>query len=127
MKNKIEQIKHVSNSNNQIEKIKDYCRGINLCYEGFPEARSVKELQDNILSLFKQGRGEVTLSTIHKAKGIESNRVFLLLSDQMPFSWENMRDWEKEQELNLTYVALTRAKKVLFLVNTPKNLLESLH
>ena len=53
------------------------------------------------------------LSTIHKAKGREWDRVFLLgRNAYMPSKWAR-KDWQKEQEANLCYVAVTRAKKEL--------------
>jgi len=34
----------------------------------------------------------------------------------MPAMWKNQQDWQREQEHNLLYVALTRAKQKLFIV-----------
>lgn len=54
-----------------------------------------------------------TLSTIHKAKGREWDRVYLLGREQlMPSKWAR-QDWELQQEKNLIYVAVTRAKREL--------------
>ncbi|HEU4327629.1 MAG TPA: 3'-5' exonuclease, partial [Roseiflexaceae bacterium] len=61
----------------------------------------------------------VTLSTIHRAKGLEADRVFLLHPERVPLRWENQQAWELEQEMNLRYVALTRAKQALFFVEEP--------
>lgn len=53
----------------------------------------------------------VTLSTIHKAKGREWNRVYLLGRNAfMPSRWAR-KDWQLVQEDNLVYVAVTRAKQ----------------
>ena len=54
----------------------------------------------------------VCLSNIHKSKGLESNRVFILHRELMP-SRRATLPWEIEQENNLIYVAYTRAKKTL--------------
>lgn len=54
----------------------------------------------------------ITLSTIHKAKGTEYDRVFILCDPSLPLT-DEMPEWEKEQEKNLTYVAYTRAKHYL--------------
>jgi DNA helicase-2/ATP-dependent DNA helicase PcrA len=62
----------------------------------------------------------VKLSTIHKAKGLENDRVFVLDYDELPLQHLEQKEWEKVQELNLKYVAITRAKKELFLVESPK-------
>jgi len=55
----------------------------------------------------------IILSSAHKSKGLEADRVFLINNDKMPLSFPNMKDWEMEQEKNLEYVAITRAKSLL--------------
>lgn len=55
----------------------------------------------------------IKLSTIHRAKGLENKRVFILDYDSLPFNGN--LEWERKQERNLHYVAVTRAKEVLFL------------
>jgi DNA helicase II / ATP-dependent DNA helicase PcrA len=55
----------------------------------------------------------VNLTTIHGAKGLEANRVFLLRPDLIPHK-SAIQQWEKEQEYNLLFVALTRSKHSLF-------------
>ena len=62
----------------------------------------------------------VCLSTVHKAKGLEADNVWIILPDKLPLNRKNQKAWEKEQEFNLKYVAYTRAKKVLNLVNLSK-------
>ena len=55
----------------------------------------------------------LTLSTVHKAKGLEFETVFILDFDKyMPSKWA-AQDWQKVQERNLIYVAVTRAKNKL--------------
>lgn len=58
----------------------------------------------------------ITLSTIHKAKGREWNRVFFLHSNKCPSPWAKAQ-WEQQQEINLIYVAITRAQNQLIFVN----------
>ena len=67
-------------------------------------------------SLFSDDRGSVTLSTIHRAKGLEGERVFILRPDLLPHPMAK-QDWEREQEMNLKYVAITRAMEALYFVN----------
>jgi DNA helicase-2/ATP-dependent DNA helicase PcrA len=63
-------------------------------------------------------RGMVTCSTVHKAKGMEWDRVFVLDADlYMPSRWAKQA-WEHQQERNLQYVAATRAKRELRYVST---------
>jgi DNA helicase II / ATP-dependent DNA helicase PcrA len=58
----------------------------------------------------------VLLSTVHRAKGLEAERVFLLYPDKLPLQWENQQAWELRQEMNLKYVALIRAWAELYFV-----------
>lgn len=60
----------------------------------------------------------IKLSTIHRAKGLEEDRIFILNYNEFPLNRLDQKDWEKEQELNLKYVAVTRVKKELFLVES---------
>lgn len=76
-----------------------------------------------IRSLFgdtEQGCQQVlTLSTIHKAKGREWDHVFALgMQTYSPSKWAK-QPWELQQEDNLCYVQVTRAKKHLTMVNVP--------
>lgn len=68
----------------------------------------------------------VTLSTCHKAKGLEANRVIILLPNKLPLTWKGQLDWQYEQEMNLKYVAITRAKKELVIVNMEQSQLFAL-
>ena len=54
----------------------------------------------------------ITLSTIHKSKGLEADRVFILQRELMPSRYA-VTDQQLEQEQNLRYVAYTRAKTTL--------------
>lgn len=55
----------------------------------------------------------LTLSTVHKSKGREWERVFILRAREfMPSRWAR-KEWQQEQEQNLIYVAITRAKRTL--------------
>ena len=61
--------------------------------------------------------GLLTLSTIHSAKGLEWNTVFViwLVDGRFP-SYHNLHDGEEiEEERRLLYVAVTRAKEHLYL------------
>lgn len=54
----------------------------------------------------------IKLSTVHKAKGTESENVYIIRNDLFAPEKKNA-EWEKIQELNLEYVAYTRAKRNL--------------
>lgn len=74
--------------------------------------KTKKELIEKIKKIFCDENDGICLSTIHKAKGLESNNVFLLCHSAMPFKLAKS-EWEIEQEKNLMYVAYTRAKHCL--------------
>jgi superfamily I DNA/RNA helicase len=64
-------------------------------------------------TVFTQGKG-VTLSTVHKAKGLEAERAFILdASLHASFTARAQQQWQREQERNILYVAITRAKREL--------------
>jgi superfamily I DNA/RNA helicase len=69
--------------------------------------------------LFSEEMQCVRLSTIHKAKGLEANSVYFIDQHLIPSRFAE-KDWEIEQESNLKYIALTRAKMNLFFCETPK-------
>lgn len=54
----------------------------------------------------------VVLSSIHKAKGLEAERVFITHPHLLPHPMAKA-DWEIQQEMNLKYVAVTRSKSHL--------------
>lgn len=86
----------------------------------FPKVSNTDEAIKLIDKMFneKEEHKKIILSTIHKAKGLESNRVHIAGHDLMPSPFAT-EPWEKVQEKNLQYVAYTRAKKELtFLVDT---------
>lgn len=61
----------------------------------------------------------IRLSSIHRAKGLESDRVFILETEKTRLVAERAAKqggWHYEQHLNLTYVAVTRAIKELVFV-----------
>lgn len=74
------------------------------------------DLIKRIKTIFKESGEGVMLSTIHKAKGLENNRIFFLLPSLIPNQFAT-QDWQLEQEKNIMYVAITRAKNELIYIN----------
>jgi len=93
-----------------IEMLRDRSEAVKVCYQNFTACESVEELNAAIDDLFTEDRPGVTLSTVHRAKGLESERVFILRPDKLPLVWKGQQAWQYEQELNLKYVAVTRVK-----------------
>ena len=75
----------------------------------------LKRELDNLFQEKPNGGKLLTLSTVHKAKGLEWNRVFIHGPELMPCKWAKM-PWQKQQERNLQYVAVTRARDALYYV-----------
>ena len=63
-------------------------------------------------------RGKVVLSTMHKSKGLEADKVFILDPDLMYRMSGPAGSWSHTQECNLDYVARTRAKNELVYIST---------
>ena len=59
----------------------------------------------------------ITLCTVHKSKGLEWHKVFLLDPDKFQPSWVRM-EWQQIQERNIEYVAITRAKEELVYIES---------
>lgn len=76
------------------------------------------------ISEYRNNDNAVTLMTIHLAKGLEFNNVFVVGLEEGLFPHFNaVTNSEIEEERRLCYVAITRAKKRLFLVNALKRTL----
>jgi DNA helicase II / ATP-dependent DNA helicase PcrA len=77
----------------------------------FPEVNDTKEAITLIEHIFNERneQNKIMLSTIHKAKGLEADRVHIACKQLMPSKFANTEE-EKLQERNLEYVAYTRAK-----------------
>lgn len=73
--------------------------------------KNVEEVSDKITALFTDDglgdKGVITCSSVHKSKGLEAERVFVLM--------DTLRDFNQE-ELNIRYVAITRAIRTLVYV-----------
>lgn len=67
----------------------------------------------------------VTLMTVHSAKGLEFENVFVIGLDDGIFPSSRSFDSEEdmEEERRLAYVAITRAKKQLYLANASQRIL----
>ena len=76
------------------------------------DAKGIPDVETRINSMFQDtdatSKPCVILSSVHKAKGLEWNRVWLLT--------ETFRKGKGVEEDNIWYVAVTRAKQSLFLV-----------
>lgn len=75
--------------------------------------KTTDELSRKIKDIFSDKSSEgVILSTVHKAKGLEADNVFILCPSLLPSPYAK-KQWEIVSEKNLTYVAYTRARNTL--------------
>lgn len=82
--------------------------------------KSVSGIVEFLDRIFSEGGTGIQLSTIHKSKGLENNRVFLICPELLPSRYA-IQPWQIQQETNLRYVAYTRAKLELVLVHNFKD------
>jgi superfamily I DNA/RNA helicase len=104
----------------------DRCKCIeNICLYHLKDTKQLK-MYVSVLFTDERINNAITLSTAHKSKGLESNRVLILLPDKMPLKWPQQKQWQLQQEQNLKYVAITRARKELVFVDlTEQQLLQA--
>ncbi len=110
-----------TNEYERLENVKELIEDINEFTSSFPEAGLDEYLQ--IVSLYtdkadKNTSSVVSLMTVHAAKGLEFDNVFVTGLNESVFpSARSLEDGIKglEEERRLAYVAFTRARKRLFL------------
>ena len=73
-------------------------------------------IQDKLQT--KGTRNSIQCVSIHQAKGKEYNRVFILNKARVYIEFGRNAD-QRKQEANLSYIALTRSKDVIYLVASP--------
>ncbi len=73
----------------------------------------------------KESSDQVTLMTVHSAKGLEFDAIFIIGLEEGIFPHINslMNPEELEEERRLCYVAITRARKKLYLINARSRML----
>lgn len=76
---------------------------------------NIREIKTKLNWIFSDNMDGIICSTIHKAKGLEFDTVYLIRPDKIPHPMANTSE-ELEQEYNMKYVALTRSKENLFIV-----------
>jgi DNA helicase-2/ATP-dependent DNA helicase PcrA len=85
-------------------------------------ADHMKAMNEEMKKLSKTFPSSITLTTIHRAKGLEYNHVYILgvVDGALPHdyaldAYRNGDEAPLEEERRLLYVAMTRAKQSLFL------------
>lgn len=98
--------------------ILDRYEAIDVCLE-LAEPKDAEALKSCIGELFRERENSVVLSTVHRAKGLEADNVFVLHPHSLRLYWKGQKPWQAYQEQCCEYVAITRAKENLFLVEEP--------
>jgi len=99
--------------------IADMCDTVDFLAESLmlEEKKDTRDLTDLLNRMFSDSGGgsasTILLSTIHKSKGREWEKVFILGENRYQPSKYAKQPWMKQQEMNLCYVATTRAKDTL--------------
>lgn len=98
---------------NKLDRLYDRLAVVEALIEGVGPGASFSTLLTAIDDIFSHEAGRITLSTIHKAKGLEWPQVYILGPGLFRLS--------RGQDSNLAYVAVTRAQSSLtYLVQKPK-------
>lgn len=104
----------------RIDEVKDKVDTLRELAEGMA---GLKELEARITDLFQDvgaKGGQVVCSSIHKSKGLEADRVFILRETLRTKPWKDRNGVEHTpdaEEFNIAYVAVTRAKRELVWVD----------
>ena len=101
--------------------------------KAFEERDGVISLEDFLFEVslvsdreeYKDAKDKVSLMTVHSVKGLEFNDVFVIGLEEGIFPHMNslMDNQDLEEERRLAYVAITRAKERLYLVNARRRML----
>jgi hypothetical protein len=99
------------------QSVHDKCETLRVIYRA-QQPQSMQEMKAAVEVLFPEevNRPVIWLSSVHRAKGDEAERVFLLRPDLLPHP-KAKSPVQAAQERNLLYVALTRAKQALYIVD----------
>lgn len=99
----------------------------------FEEREGLVSLEDFLLEIslisdveeYKDDTNRVSLMTVHSVKGLEFNYVFIVGMEEGIFPHINsmMNSADLEEERRLCYVAITRAKEKLYIVNARSRML----
>lgn len=92
---------NLDNAEQLKENLADKLNALTTIYSSQPNAKSIAHLCNYIDDLFSDDESPITLSTCHRAKGLEGDRIFIIKPEDMPMVWERQLGWQKEQEDNL--------------------------
>lgn len=111
---KIKQVAKLAaqNKSARAQVLEDKCNTISAVAEEGCE--KIDDLVTAIRMIFTDNKSGVVFSSIHKAKGGEWNRVFIIKAKIMPHPKAESA-WQLEQEEHIEFVAKTRSKRELYI------------
>ena len=117
-----EQFIRLQDKEEKLQAMTDMVETLKVFLEDAPANESVDRVANSINALFDENlSGMVTISSIHRSKGSEWPRVFLIDADALNQTVTGKRDkqrpllpWEIQQRRNLLYVGITRAEHELY-------------
>jgi DNA helicase II / ATP-dependent DNA helicase PcrA len=96
----------------KLESLNDRCECVTVLTDGVNSVTALKTKIDRIFADFDDSgkpRDAVVLGSVHRTKGLEAHTVYVLAPELLPHPMAT-QTWERVQEHNLAYVAVTRAK-----------------
>lgn len=105
LEDNLEKIELFKKSASTYENLIDFLNDISL---------DTETVEDNVNKESYDERESIVISTVHRAKGLEWDYVFIVMFNENFFpSSRSVKNNEIEEERRLAYVAFTRAKKEL--------------
>ena len=104
-----------------LEELQDSAKGFDTYEEWFDYIREYTQELNRQSKKNQEEKNGIILSTMHSAKGLEFERVFLpdVNEDVIPYK-KSIKEEDIEEERRMFYVAVTRAKKYLHVFSTEK-------
>jgi superfamily I DNA/RNA helicase len=99
----------------QLEMLNDSCECLLAIAE---EVDTMEDFYETIKEVFRdekqpgQEPDRIILSSVHRAKGLEHDTVYIIRTDKMPHSMAKVQ-WELEEEYHIIFVAITRTSHTL--------------
>jgi len=79
------------------------------------ECENTDQLINKIETIFSDSEAAVTFSTVHRAKGLEADSIYILKPSLIPSPYAKTEK-QLKQERNLGYISVTRSKDILTFV-----------
>ena len=104
-----------------LEELQDSAKGFDTYEKWFDYIREYTQELNRQSKKNQEEKNGIILSTMHSAKGLEFERVFLpdVNEDVIPYK-KSIKEEDIEEERRMFYVAVTRAKKYLHVFSTEK-------